>query len=148
MSVESDILVGIAGLLDAAGVGVYSPTGGYQSTDTAIVFGELPTSPNRVVALTLYTSSDEIKQNLSEFRVQLMFRGGVNNSLDVGDLASSCFTALQGTESVEFGAVHVIQIYRTSFVPQGLDSNKRYERADNYVVQVNTPLTPGRDNSF
>ncbi len=144
MSVESDILTGLATLINAAGVASYKPTGGYLPTDTAIVFGDLPTAPNRVMGLAVYTSSDEVKQNLSEFRVQCWFRGAPNNTLDVGDLASSVFDVLQGREDLTFGSVHVVQIYRVSFVPQGMDSSKRVERSDNYTVQVNTPYTVGR----
>lgn len=144
MSTESDILTGFASLLASANVATYKPTGGYLPTDTAIVFGELPTAPDRAVALALYTSSDEVKENLSEFRLQCWFRGNPNNSLDAGNLASDVFDAVQGLEGLTFGAAFVIQIQRVSFVPQGVDALKRYERSDNYLVQVNTPLTAGR----
>ena len=145
MNVETELLVGLAGLLDAAGVGTYKPSGGYLATDTAIVFGDLPTGPNRAIALTIYASTDEIKQNLSAYRVQVRTRGNPNNSLDAGDLASVVFDTLQGIENVVLSAnVFLVQCYRLSLIPMGIDATKRSERSDNYLVQVNTPQTAHR----
>lgn len=140
---ESDLLTGLAQYLQAQGVGVYK-TSGYAPTDTAIVFGEPPTAPDRIVALTLYSATDHPKQNLSTVRLQLMMRGAAENSLDVGDLATQAFAALQGVESLDFGTAHLVQCGRVSAVPLGLDSNRRSTRADNYQIDVNTPYSAGR----
>jgi hypothetical protein len=142
--VESDLLTGIAQILNDAGAGSYKPAGGYTAAETAIVFGELPTSPDRVIALSLYGFTDAINQNLSSPRLQAMLRGNPNDSLDVGALAVEVFNALQGLAGVDCGTAHVVQCNRFSVVPQGVDGNKRYERADNYALDVNTPATPGR----
>jgi hypothetical protein len=141
---ESDLLTGIAQLLNDQAVGVYKTTGTYAATDTAIVFGELPTSPDRCIGLSLYSATDAPKQNLSTVRLQVMMRGAVNNSLDVGDLATAVFGVLQGLEGRDFGTAHAVQVGRISAVPLGLDSNKRSERSDNYQADINTPYTTYR----
>ena len=140
---ESDLLTGIATYLDGQGVGVYNPAG-YAATDTAIVFGDLPSTPDRCIGLTLYSSQDHPVQNLSTVRLQLMLRGVPNNSLDVGDLATQAFSALQGITGLDFGTAHLIQCGRVSAVPLGLDTNKRSNRSDNYQIDVNTPYSVGR----
>jgi hypothetical protein len=141
---ESDLLVGIAGYLSQQSVGIYNPAG-YQATDTAIVFGDLPSTPNRCIGLTLYSAVDHPVQNLSTVRLQLMFRGDANNSLDVGDLATQAFAALQGITDRDYGTAHLIQMFRVSGgIPLGIDDLKRSTRADNYQIDVNTPYTAGR----
>jgi hypothetical protein len=144
VSWESDLLVGLAQNLAGQGVGVYSPGAPVASTDTLILFGELPTSPDRCIALTLYASRDEPVQNLSTVRVQFMFRGAANNTLDVGDLAASVFGVLQGVTHRDYGTAHAVDCLRVSTVPLGMDGNKRMTRADNYEIPVNTPYTAGR----
>lgn len=145
MSYESDLLRGLAQYLNDAGAAVYKPTGGYQSGDAAVVFGELPTAPDRAVGITLYASTDAPKEALSSVRVQFMFRGSVNNSLDVGDLAAGVFSAVQGLQEQAFGSCYVIQAGRVSAVPLGLDGNKRSLRSDNYQLDINTPATALRN---
>lgn len=139
---ESDLLMGIAQYLEDQGVGAYNPS--YVTSDTAIVFGELPIDPSRAIGLTLYSAQDHPKQNLSSVRLQLQFRGAPDNSLDVGDLASLAFSALQGIEGRDFGSAHLIQCGRVSAVPLGLDDLRRSTRADNYQIDVNTPYSAGR----
>lgn len=139
---ESDLLTGVAQLLVDEGVGVYKTL--YAASDTAIVFGELPTTPDRCIALALYAATDAPKQNLSTVRMQVMMRGVPDNTLDVGDLATAVFSALQGMEQRDFGTAHAVQVGRVSAVPLGIDANKRSTRADNYQIDVNTPYTAYR----
>lgn len=135
---EADLLTGLAQYLNDSGVGIYRPSVPYQSGDVAIVFGELPTQPDRVIGLTLYGSSDEEVQNLSRVRVQLMMRGAPNLALDVGSVATAAFSQLQGLSYRDFGTAHVLRVARVSSVPLGVDQNKRTLRSDNYVIDVNT----------
>jgi hypothetical protein len=76
--------------------------------------------------------------------LQLMFRGAPDNTLDVGDLATQAFAALQGVTSRTFGTAHLIQCGRVSAVPLGIDDSRRSTRADNYEIDVNTPYSIGR----
>lgn len=142
--VERDLLVGLADVLDTAGAATYRASGGYLADETAVVFGDLPTGPDRVVALALYQATDAIEQNLSTRRMQVMMRSVPNDSLDVGDLADDVFDALHVLENTACGVVHVVQCFRTSVVPLGMDEQRRYLRADNYQLDINTPATPGR----
>lgn len=142
---ESDLLVGIAELLDGQGVGTYRATGTYAADETAIVFGELPTSPDRAIGLALYNgAADEPTQNLSHPRLQLMVRGGRGLPLDAGDVATAAFMVLQGVEHRDYGTAHLVQALRVSAVPLGVDDNRRTQRADNYQLDVNTPHSAGR----
>lgn len=145
VDVELALLEATATYLDAQGVGTYLPGGGYQSSDTAIVFGPVPTAPDRGIGLTVYGSNDYVKQTISEYRMQLWCRGNAGSTIDAGTLAGSIFQTLQGLEDRPWGDdLYLIQCYRVSFVPQGIDDNQRQERADNYVFRVNTPTSVGR----
>jgi hypothetical protein len=111
----------------------------------SVFYGDLPaTTPDRAVALNCYAATDEAKVALSRLRLQVMVRGVVNDSLDAGDLADTIFDALHGLENLWFGGVHLVQCFRISRVPLGIDSAKRTTRADNYECDVDLPVTAGR----
>lgn len=143
VDVELELLEATATYLDAQGVGDYNPSG-YQSADTAIVFGPVPISPDRGIGLTVYGSDDNVRQAISEYRMQIWCRGVAGSTVDAGTLAGAVFNALQGIQDRLWGALWLIQCRRVSFVPQGIDDNQRQERAENYVFRVNTPTTVGR----
>jgi hypothetical protein len=140
---ESDLLLGIAALLDGQGVGTFRGDGSaYAAGETAIVFGELPTGPDRAIGLALYNGgADDVAQNVSRPRLQLMFRGAPGLPLDAGDIASAAFLVLHGAEHRDYGTAHLIQALRQSTVPLGVDDNRRTMRSDNYALDVNTPHT-------
>lgn len=140
-SYESDVLQGLAQYLANVGAFAYKPAGGYLPTDTAAVFGELPTAPDRAVGITLYNSVDAVQESFSSVRVQFMFRGSANNSLDVGDAAAAVFANLHNLKGVWFGSTFLVQALRVSTVPLGLDANKRSLRSDNYQLDINPPTT-------
>ena len=142
MSVESDLLQGIAARIAAAGVGTYP--GPYSSASPAVVFGDLPTSPDKAIGLTVYSARDAQTQNLTYFRVQAFVRGAKNNTLSAGDLAAALFDVLHGVEAVQMGAVWVVSSSRVVVSPQGLDGDGRSLRADSYEFVCNTPTTPAR----
>ena len=142
--VETDLLLGLAQLLAGVGAGTYRPNGGYLPTETAIVFGDLPTGPDRAIAMAVYAASDEGASPLSSLRVQFLCRGAVNDSLDVGEVAGPIFTALQGLQHYNCGTAHVNLVQRVSRVPLGIDAAKRSMRADNYELSVDMPATAGR----
>ena len=141
----SDLLTGLAGLLAGAGIGVtYRPSTPYLATETGVVFGLYPTSPDRCVAMTAYVATDEPKVALSKIRVELALRGVPNDSLDVHDLGDAIFTVLQGAEDLTFGTAHVVQALRVISASGGVDANKRSMRSDSYSLDVDVPITPGR----
>jgi hypothetical protein len=145
VSFTTDLLRGLAQFLNDQGIGVvYKPDGGYVAGDTGVFFKGLPTSPNRVVAISAYGATDEAKIALSHLRVQFWFRGNPDDSLDVDDLGDAVFQAMQGLEHQTFGTAHVVQALRVSSVQLGIDGSKRSERTDNYALDVNVPTTTGR----
>ena len=135
MSVESDLLQGLAARIAAAGVGTYP--GPYSSASPAVVFGDLPTSPDKAIGLTVYSARDAQTQNLTYFRVQAFVRGAKNNTLSAGDLAAALL-------DVQMGAVWVVSSSRVVVSPQGVDGDGRSLRADSYEFVCNTPTTPAR----
>jgi hypothetical protein len=132
VSFTKDLLLGLSAYVTAHGV----TDPGYMKA--------LPTLPDRCFALTAYATSDEAKVALSKIRVQFWFRGVVNNSLDVDDLGDDVFNLLHGLEHVQFGTAHVNQMLRVSSIQLGADAAKRNERSDNYELDVDVPVTPGR----
>lgn len=142
---ESDLLRGIAQHLETSAVGTYRSDGtAYTAGETAIVFGDLPTSPDRCVALNLYSAGDHGTQNLSATRLNVKVRGLPNQALDVGDLGTAVFEALQGLTNATFAAAHLLQLGRVSSLPFEIDASRRHVRSDNYAADVNTPSTSGR----
>ena len=132
MSFTKDLLLGLAAYVSAGGIA--DP--GFMKA--------LPAGPDRCFSISAYSTSDEPKVALSHIRVQFWFRGIVNNSLDVDDFADSVFNLLHGIEHVQFGTAHVNQMLRVSSMQHGADANKRNERSDNYELDVDVPVTPGR----
>ena len=132
MSFTTDLLMGLSAHLAAAGI------------NDPKFMKALPTAPDRCIALTAYSTSDEPKVAASKIRVQFWFRGIVNNSLDVDELGDAVFNILQGAENLTFGTAHVAQILRKSSIQLGADANKRNERSDNYELDLDVPVTPGR----
>lgn len=145
MSITSDLLGGIATVLNTASVVTWRSDGSvYLSTETAVAFRVQPASPDRCVTLTNYLATDEVLQARSRLAVQLRFRGSRGDTLDVDDLADSAFQVLQTLTGVQMGSVWLIQLLRTSVASLGQDDSRRSERADNYYADVNTPPTTAR----
>jgi hypothetical protein len=140
VSITTDLLTGLATDLNTQGLATY--TGGAGGN---VFFKELPTSPDRCVALTAYATIDEPKIARSSIRVQFYFRGIAGAATDVDDLADDVFSWLQGREDFWYGSdLHVIQAFRVSAIQLGMDDNKRNERSDSYQFDCDLPITSGR----
>lgn len=147
MSAVTDLLAGMAGMLDTADVGTYRQDGtAYADGETAVEFKYLPTEPDRAVALTAYgATEDHPSIPLGRQSVQAKFRGLPDDDLDVDQLADDAFAVWHGATDLTFGSVHVIQILRASQIPLGRDEQgRRSLRADNYYVDLDYPPTPNR----
>jgi hypothetical protein len=136
VSTTRDILQGFAELLMSAGVAVYSTTTPYQPSDTAIAFGIMPSTPDRVVVLNFVPLTDDPSTPMGLVMVQVAGRGIPNNPLDTNDLMDEVFQTLHGRTNLTFGATHVLQVNRHTSVPMGHDENTRSERADGYYLDV------------
>ena len=139
MSITRDLLSGLATDLNTQGLATF--TGGAGGN---VFFKALPTSPDRAVSLTAYSSQDEVTEALSTIRVQFMFRGNPDDATDVDDLADAVFLWLQGLQGRDYGTVHVTHATRVSAIQLGIDDSKRSERSDNYSLTCNLPQTSGR----
>jgi hypothetical protein len=136
------MLTGIAQTLDDAGAATYRPNTAYQPDETAVVFGTMPPSPDRCVALAIYGPSDDHpNQPIGQMRVQVRVRGLPGNYLDAVALLGDCFGALHGLTHQQWGAMHVNQLLRLSGGPLGPDDSQRWEYADNYQADTETAPT-------
>lgn len=135
VEVENELTQGIADLLQAAGVGTQ---GG--STGTVIVDGELNPDPDRGIAINVSVSFDDAWHATGGRRCQLYLRGTKDPRV-VRSIAQQCFDVLHGIHGVRMGAVVVAHMWRTSAVSLGRDGNDRWERSDNYFVDVELPPT-------
>ncbi|MFK0062617.1 minor capsid protein [Streptomyces werraensis] len=134
MSHETDLLRGVAELLDTQGVGTYDETGPLPAGATGIVLGRMPDGPDRALALTTYPVADDDSTD-SVTGVQVRIRAGVN-PLDVLDLSDAVFNVLHARRSWTARGVRVEISWRNSEAWIGQDQQGRMERSANYYVRT------------
>lgn len=137
-------LTAIARYLHDQGVGVYRPTGAYAADETAIVLGELPQSPDRVIALTPYGVSDAATSEDDVIGLQARTRGTAAPWTSVLSIDDDVFDALHSLHEVTLPAdggleVRVTQIFRTSYGSLGFDESRRRENSHNFYCTVWRP---------
>jgi hypothetical protein len=141
MTFTSELLVGLAGHLEVNGVGTYRGDGSaYLAGETAIVFAELPQTPDRAIALSTYPVTDDPSLSDSVVGVQIRCRGLADPN-DVNGLADGVFDLLHGATAFTVGTVRVVEAFRNSGVPLGQDQNRRWETSENYYLTVHRPST-------
>lgn len=142
MSFTTDLLSGIAQLLEDTGQGTWKPTGAYATDDpTPIIIKSVPASPDRVITLSEYSVSDDPTLSDSVKGLQVRFRAG-RDPRTVDDMADDAFDVLHGLQGVELSTgVLIVQSYRQSSALLGADDNGRHERSDNYYLTVHRPST-------
>lgn len=138
----TDIANGFAQIIVGASIGVFNPDGKYQAADTAIVMKNVPVSPDRLVTITVVPLTDDAAVSQGQVMVQLRYRGVPNLPLDVDDLGDSVFPLFHGLRSTQMGSVYVVQCLRQQSVPLGQDAAKRWERADQFYLDVEYPPNP------
>ncbi|MFD9146205.1 minor capsid protein [Streptomyces diastaticus] len=136
MSYTTDLLDGVARLLDAADVGTYRPTGAYAPGETAITIAAMPPTPDRVICLTDYPVEDSPALTDTTTGVQVRTRAGADPR-EVADLADAVHDVLHGSGRHRWGDAVVSLVYRTSAAPLGTDATGRHERTANYYVRAN-----------
>lgn len=145
MSITRDVALGFAGLLVAGGIATLRTSGDYLATETAIVYKNMPQTPNRVVVLTVFPVTDDPMPTASGvIGVQALCRGNVADPLDVDALGDDIYQLVQGLLDQQFGAVHVASILRFSSLPTGEDTSRRWSRSDKYHLAVDYPPTANR----
>lgn len=143
MSVTTDLLEGIAGMIVAGVAGTtYNPSA--ATVNGGILLKFMPASPDRVITLTAVFQGDDITMPLGQVMVQVRGRGLPNRPTDVDDLLDDIFAVLHGTTNLVFGSVTVIQMNRKVSVPMGMDDSKRFERVDQFYLDLDFPASANR----
>lgn len=138
---DDDVLVTrICEALGAADVGTWNPAPGatYPTDATAIVYGPLPTAPDRAVGVTLYGAAEDVPADgypLQWRRVQIRFRGAKGARAGADSLASRSYAAM--TALSRTAGINTTK--RVLVAPMGADGNGRTERADSYLITLDNP---------
>jgi hypothetical protein len=144
MSIIRDVLQGVATLIGDYGVAKYAPTGTYGPSDTAVFFKIMPANPDRVVVLNAWTMSTDPRNPEGVINLQVACRGVAGDRNDVDDLADTVQALLDCAAGQQLGSVMASQILFRSSVPMGEDESNREERADHYLINVDTDPTVNR----
>jgi hypothetical protein len=145
----TDLLVGIAEQMAAAGVGTWNGLDGVAAEAgglPAIVLRELPSSPDFVIALYEYRLGADARLSDTLIGVNFRVRSGTRSPTPAAAAAGRIFLALHalGRFRLAPGSDHELRItdmYWQSEADIGPDGNGRPERSINYYVQVNQPGT-------
>lgn len=141
MGTTTELLDGFATIIAAAGLAAWTPTGIYAANETGIFRKVLPDAPDRAIALTLVDTSDDPTMPLGSKMLQVRGRGRPSEPWDVDDLLDPIFDLLHGRTDITIGSQTVIQCLRRVSAPMGMDNAKRWERADQFYLDVDAPPT-------
>lgn len=137
---EADFLTGIAQLLAGGAAMTWKPTGSYSATETGIVIGGLPQSPDRVIALGAYGVSDDPSLSDSVIGLQVTTRWGGQNPTAVGKSTGLVFNALHGRTQTDLSTgIRLVQCLRKSWTSLGQDNNNRWRTVQNFYCDVHRP---------
>lgn len=139
-----NVMVGIAGLLNTAGVGKFNPSGVYATTDTGIIFKIMPDGtgvPDRVIVLNAFVLTADVSMPVDRVLLQIAYRGARNNPLDVDDIGDAVLDVLHSATYVPFGSATAAQILFYSSVPMGEDSLTRSTRVDKFFIDLDATPT-------
>lgn len=141
---QTNLLTGVAVLLDAASVADWDAGGQYESGDTGIVLRTIPQSPDAIVALSTYVVSDDPSLSDTVTGLQVLARAGGQDPRTVDDLADAIYDQLHGLHDTLLSTgIHVIECLRRSGTPLPQDDLHRWSRSDNYYVTTHRP-SPNR----
>lgn len=130
----SSLLDGIAGLLQEAGVGLFTPDVVIADPDTGIFRGVIPDTPDRALGLTAYPVEDsDLTDAITGVQIR-MRAGRVPDAID--DLADAVWDALHNRRRYDCGGVRVALSYRQSQAWIGQDAHGRMELTANYYFRT------------
>lgn len=146
----TNLVGGLAQLLEDAGVGVYRPTGAYADGETGIYDRYIPPT-GRCITLSAYPTTPGTP-GLADVSVGVQVRvRGDGDPVSCDDLADAVFEVLDGAgqrdggPQLDLGGVKVVQIWRQSYTPLGPDANGQWERSENFYVDAMRPTTFNTD---
>jgi hypothetical protein len=134
----SDLILGLADLLDSEGVGTYSETTPPAPGDTLIVLRSMPDAPDRAICLTPYQVDDDVTTD-TVTGVQIRCRAGAD-PVDVLDLGDQVLALLHNRRGYQLRSVRVAVSWRQSEVLLGQDAHGRDERTSNFYFQTTRAL--------
>lgn len=137
MGHTSQLLEGLAALMESAGLGVYRPDGVYQAGETGIFLHRLPETPDRAYALTPYPVEDTDLTDVID-GMQIRMRAGPD-PLEVSDMADTVRDLLHNRRGDTFGSVRIALMWRQSQAPMGQDTHGREELTANYYIRSTRP---------
>jgi len=147
MGFTTNLLTGLAELLNAENVGRWIPQGAGQSfaaTDTAIAIDSLGASPDKGIALTLYDVEHSGGTD-SVMGLQCRVRGNPKDRTAAKDILDRIFDTLHDLEHVTIGGVPVVRIWWQSGANLGPDALNRPEHTANYYLQITRTGTHRED---
>jgi hypothetical protein len=136
----TDLLTGLASVIDGAGLGIYDPDRVWTAADTAtaVVLAVVPQAPDNLIALTPYPVLDGSLLADSTVGVQIRCRAA-RDPLVALRRSGALFDLLHDLGGVALGSIWLALMTRQSGVFAGQDANQRCETSDNYYCRVNWP---------
>jgi hypothetical protein len=131
---DVDLLTGIAVLLDAEGLGTYSPDDVLPDDATAIVLARVPDTPDRVICLTPYPVADDDTANAIT-GIQVRMRAGTDPTALV-QLGNDLFGLLHNRQHYTAGTARVQLSWRQSQAWIGQDDRGRMELTANFYFRT------------
>lgn len=142
----SQLLTGLAELLDTGGAGTWRPSGAYTDDETAIVIRAVPQQPDRLITLAAYPLGDDLPGMADHtVGVQVRCRGLPDDPRSCEDLADAVYELLDSLGRRTVGTVPVVDVVRRSYTALGQDTNRRWESSSNYYVEAMRPTTNRTD---
>jgi len=142
---QTNLLTGLAVYLAAAAsIGAtWNTSGVYMPGQTGIVLGNIPTTPDRIITLSVYDSGHHPSLSTSNYRLQIRCRWGGQDKRYVDNLDDAIFDLLAASQHLILSTgVHITQIQPVSGpLPLGQDTNNRWSLSHNYELTVHRPST-------
>jgi hypothetical protein len=139
---ESNLLTGLAVYIAAGGIeATWNTSGAYTALQTALVLGDFPQTPDRIIALTAYGVSDDPSLSDSVIGLQVRTRAEGQDKRKVDNLDAAVFGLLQNKTAWTLSTgVYVVQCLRNSGPASlGKDVSPRWQLSSNYYVTVHRP---------
>jgi hypothetical protein len=137
MGWTTDLVVGLAEYIEAAGIGTYEATAPYDpaSTTPVIVHQALPDLPGKAIALAYFSSGGTANVNAA---VQVLIRGDADPT-SPDEIADALWTLLDNAAGRTLGGIPVVLMWRQTSASLGLDSAGRWMRSDTYLLIADRP---------
>lgn len=130
----SQLLDGIAGLLDEAEIGLFWPDNVVTDPNTGIFRGVMPDTPERAIALNAYPVEDN-EHTDTITGVQIRMRAGRDPDA-IDDMADAVYDELHNRRHYDCGTVRVTLSWRQSQAWIGQDTHGRMELTSNYYFRT------------